>query len=59
MYSIRPSEILFPGTANPNIRLAIDNIVFEIGYKEELELELEIRKADIGRQDGIMKALFG
>ena len=59
MYGIRPSEILFPGTANPNIRLAIDNIVFEIGYKEELEMELEIRKAEMERQNGLLKALFG
>lgn len=39
-YHRMPCEILFPKTTfSPMVELAINNIIFEIGYKDELELE--------------------
>ena len=40
-YSQRPSQLLFPWKRNPNFQLLIDNAVFEIGYKWELEGKLK------------------
>lgn len=51
--------ILFPQIVNPNIQLAIDNIVFSIGYSHEIEQEIEIKKAEAKNASALMKALMG
>lgn len=58
-YSIRPSSILFPYSANPNVQLAIDNIVFEMGYSYELEQEIEMKKIEMKNANVLLKALTG
>jgi len=40
-YHKRPSELLFPNQLSPMLQLAIDNIVFEIGYSYEYKKEMD------------------
>lgn len=47
-FSIRPYQLLFPTISNPHIQLAIDMIVFQIGYKKEKEEEYEKLKIQAG-----------
>lgn len=54
----RPSQILFPKRKNPLWMLAVDNLVYEIGYEEELRADLEIRKAEIGRETQMFEFLM-
>ena len=44
-YHIRPSELLFPNQLSPMLQLAIDTLIFNIGYpydkKTETDWEIE------------------
>ena len=45
-YHKRPSELLFPNQLSSMLQLAIDNIIFNIGFTHErkLEMDFEIEK---------------
>ena len=57
-YSQRPSEILFPRIANPNVQFFIDNMIFEIGRTQEIEDETELEKAKIEHQHKMLETLI-
>ena len=38
--------------------LAVDNVVFEIGYKQELDSELEVEEFKLKHQTELVKALI-
>ena len=46
-YHQLPSELLFPQLTSELAKLAIDNAVFEIGYREEIELEIKREESKI------------
>jgi len=45
-YHKRPSELLFPNQLSPMLQLAIDNMVFDIGYAYEARIknDFEVEK---------------
>ena len=55
---MRPSEILFPNRKNPNWMMAIDNLIFEYGYEDEINEEIEIMKAKAKREDAMFEAFM-
>lgn len=57
-YGQRPSRILFPRIANPNVQLFIDNVIWEIGRKQEIEEETEWEKAKIEHQYKMLETLI-
>lgn len=46
-YGQRPSQILYPRLKNTLFSLAIDNAVFELGYRKELDIQMERDKLNI------------
>lgn len=47
-FNRRPYELLFPSIQNPVTQLAIDMIVFQIGYEIEQKNEIEKLKLQAG-----------
>ena len=58
VYGQRPSDLLFPFRNDPNFALAIDNLIFTIGYKEEVDTEVEKTKMEIGHSDKSLELLI-
>ena len=56
-YGKLPSEILFPDEENKNFALAIDNLIYQAGIKEELELEYKKEKAKMENDSSITMLL--
>lgn len=65
-YSQRPSQMLFPRVRNPNVRIWIDNFIFDIGSRDEARIEALRDKHDIDMKTKmfeivvkIIKAILG
>jgi hypothetical protein len=58
-YGRRPSEILFPGKLTSNVRVAIDTLIFQVGYEIEEQERLEEKKAEMEYYAKLVKAIFG
>ena len=56
-----PTDILFPNLQSSLIKLVIDNLIFEYGFQEEIDLEIKREenkiKLDNQRLEILIKAL--
>jgi hypothetical protein len=52
-----PSEILFPDEENKNFMLAIDNLVYQVGIKDEMENEFKKEKSKMDNDSSIISLL--